>query len=175
MKKERIGWIFAMLLLISALVVSIFLGVTGYFSSLVYLNSNSDLVVGDQVTIAVKANSAHVASFTFDGSYLPNETIPHTIQIQSMDLEKDVNVRVKALIFGLGEEVPFDFVTTSHFEKEPDGYYYFDEVLNGGNKITFSNYIVIPSQQQFVSGEKYVLTIVVETVETEYMESIWKN
>lgn len=174
MKKKDIAWLCAVLTLFCLLVVSIVLGITGYFSSMTFIKSDSDLVVGDNVTIGVRPNEANVVSFTIDGSYLPGEKLPHTIQIGGEDLNADVRVRVKAKIFGLEEE-NFDFITTSHFEKADDGYYYYDDVLHGGSKITFSSYLKLPSNSVLVSDEKYILTIVVETLETKFDENIWKN
>ena len=83
-------------------------------------------------------------------------------------------MRVKAEIFGLNEKTPFDFVTTSHFEKAEDGYYYYDETLSIGNKITFSNYCIIP-QNNLESGKKYILTVIVETIEATKSEEIWQK
>ena len=64
--KKSIGWLFAVITLSVLLAVSVVLGVTGYFSSVTYLSSPSDLVVGDNVTISVKENETSVASFTFE-------------------------------------------------------------------------------------------------------------
>ena len=66
-------------------------------------------------------------------------------------------------------------VPTEHFEKENDGYYYYDEVLKGGNKITFCNYIFIPKEINLRSGEKYIISFVVETLESKYDIGIWKK
>ncbi|MGN1201203.1 MAG: hypothetical protein ACI4R8_02945 [Candidatus Caccovivens sp.] len=176
MKKQYIGWLFAVIVLSCLLVISVILGLTGYYFSVSYLYSNSQLVVGDQVTVTVEPNQSNVVSFTFDGSFLPNETIPQVVQISATDLNSDCNVRVKAKVFGVKNKIEFDFVTTEHFEKAPDGYYYYDGVLNGGNKITFCNYLIMPKSEDFVSKEKYILTLVVETLESKYdVENIWKN
>ena len=175
MQKKDVAWLFAVLILSAALVISIVLGVMGYFSSITFLNSKTDLVMGDTISIGVEPNQASVASFTFDGSFLPNENLPQTIQINALDLNADVRVRVKAKIFGAQGEETFDFITSEHFEKAEDGYYYFDDILHGGNKITFCNYVVTPKDSNFFSGEKYVLTVVVETLESKYDENIWKN
>lgn len=175
MQKKDVAWLFAVLILSAGLVVSIVLGVTGYFSSATFLSSKSDLEIGDTLVIGVKPNEASVASLTFDGSFLPNENLPQTIQINSENLDADLKVRVKAKLFGAEGENLFDFITTEHFEKAEDGYYYFDDVLHGGNKITFCNYFVTPKDVTFYSGEKYVLTVVVETLETKFEENIWKK
>lgn len=173
MTKRETALIFSVVILCILLVTSVILGVTGYFSSASYLSSNSELVVGDNVTIGVKPNETSVISMTFDGSYLPDENIPQVIQISSQDLNSDLKVRVKAQVFGTNSN--FEFITTSHFQQEEDGYYYFDEDLKGGNKITFCNYVKTPKDNNFVSNEKYILTIVVETIESQFGQTIWKT
>ena len=176
MKKSNVGWIFAVIILSILLILSLILGMSGYYYSISYLNSNSDLTVGDSFSIGVNPNQASVASFTFDGAFLPGETIPQVVQINAQDLNSDVRVRVKAKIFGIVSDTEFDFVTSEHFEKAEDGYYYYDDVLQGGNKITFCTYIVLAKDADFVSREKYIISFVVETLETKFDDqNIWKN
>ncbi len=176
MKKNSVGWLFAVIILSFLLILSVILGFSGYFFSVAYYNSPSDMVVGDNISIAVLPNQASVASLTFDGSYLPKENIPQTIQINAQDLNSEVRVRIKALVFGAGGETQFGFVTSTHFEKAEDGYYYYDGVLSGGNKITFCNYLVMTDDSEFKSSEKYILSFVVETLETKFYEqNVWEN
>lgn len=175
-KNSCTGWIFAVVVLSFLFVLSLILGTTGYYFSISYINSNSDLTVGETFSIGVNPNQASVASFTFDGSFLPGELIPQIIQINAQGLNSDVRVRVKAEIFGDKVEQAFDFVTSEHFEKADDGYYYYDDVLYGGNKISFCTYLVVPNDVDFISKEKYIITFVVETLETEYDgQNIWGN
>lgn len=173
MTKREVTLLFVSIVLSVCLVVSVILGLTGFYSSVTYLNSPSDLIVGETVSVPVKANQASVMSFTFDGAYIPNENIPQVVQISATELNADVRVRVKAQIFGLEGNDNFQFVTTSHFEQHEDGYYYYDGVLKGGNKITFCTYLITPLNSSFHSGEKYVLSVVVETLETKYDQNIW--
>lgn len=173
MKKNSVGWLFAVIILSILLVLSFALGMSGYYYSITYLNSNTDLVVGENVSIVAKPNQASVVSMTFDGAFLPGENIPQVVQIVSHDLEKDLKVRVKAEIF-YDEDVDVDFITNGHFQKATDGYYYFDDNLIGGEKITFCNYLVLPKNSQFVSKQKYILTLVVETLESKFdAKGIW--
>ena len=160
MTKKDIAWLFACIVLAILLAVSLVLGFTGFFSSATYLTTDTDLKVGDTINIAVKPNQATVAALTFDGGYLPNEKIPQTIQINAENLDSEVFVRVKCIVFGEGDN-HFDFVTSQHFEEEEDGYYYFDQTLSGGNKITFCTYLLSPADSRFVSKEKYVLSVVI--------------
>lgn len=174
MKKTNIAWLFAVIVLSILLVVSVILGLNGYYYSIAYTNTNAEFKVGDNIIIGVEPNKTEVASFTFDGAFLPNEKIPHVIQIRADKLDSKVKIRVKAKVFGMTEQRTFDFVTTSHFTKGEDGYYYFDDVLQGGNKLTFSNFIIMPEDSDFRSQEKYVLTIVVETLDANLdVDKIW--
>jgi len=173
MKKQTVPWLFAVLLLSFLLVISVALGLTGYYFGVAYINSNSDIVVGDFVNISVLPNQSNVASFTFDGAYLSNEVVPQVIQINADDLNVDVRVRVRAKVFGETKSGEVDFVTTEHFERANDGYFYYNEILKGGNKTTFCNYIVMPKEQEFLGREKYILTIVVEALDSN-VENIWK-
>lgn len=176
MKKSNVAWTFAVVVLSLLLILSVILGMSGYYFSVNYLNSNSDLIVGDTFSIGVDANQSNVVSFTIDGGYLPNEVIPQVIHINGENLNKDVYLRVKAEIFGVPNFAEIDFITTQHFEKLDDGYYYYDEVLKGGNKVTFATYVVIPPEIDLSSDEKYIVSIVVETLESDVdVENIWKN
>ncbi len=170
MKKREIAWIFVCVILLVALGVSIFLGYSGFYSAMTYLKSESDLVVGDTVAIAVNPNETSVASMTFDGSYLPNENVPQIVQISATLLDENLRVRVKGVVFGTDGEI--DFVTSDHFTKNDDGYYYYDDILSGGNKATFCTALVMPDGT--ISGEKYIVTIVVETL-SESVENIWET
>lgn len=176
MKKRSVAWLFIVIGLSVLLAISVYLGLSGYYFSTAFLHSNSDIVVGDFVTINVLPNQSNVASFTFDGGYLPEEKISQVVQIEASDLNADVAVRVKAVVFGAEQESQFEFVTTEHFEEADDGYYYFNGVLNGGNKVTFCNYLKVPKGSKFVGNEKYVLSLVVETLESRFdVDEIWKK
>lgn len=174
MKKSSVKWLFMVIVLSLLLAISVILGFTGYYFSVSYLNSNSELTVGDSFSIEVKANESNVASFTFDGTFLPNERIPQIIQIKSQNLTEDVYIRVKAVVFGTDEEIELNYETTEHFYKATDGYYYFDDVLKGGSKATFCNFIVLPGKDYFESRQKYVITFVVETLKSGLdIKNIW--
>ena len=174
MEKKNLSWLFAVIVLVILLAVSVALGMSGYYFSVAYLNLDSDLVVGDYVNVNVMPNQSTVKSFTFDGSYLPGENIPQLIQISAQNLNVDLKVRVKTQIFGIKEDQEIDFVTSEHFEKAEDGYYYFDNVLQGGSKITFCQYLVMPKQNKFLSNKKYILSVIFETLDVN-SENIWQS
>ena len=174
MEKRCVSWLFFIVILIALLLISVVLGITGYFSSITYLKSSTDLKVGENIVMHLQPNQSSVMSFTFDGGYLPDEKIPQNIQFVADDLNVDLMVRVKSQIFGTDQKGVITF-ESGRFQKSDDGYYYFDDFLKGGNKISFCSYIIMPDETVFVSGEKYVLSIVVETLNSEFGENIWRN
>ena len=64
MNKHNAGWIFATIALGVCLIVSIVLGLNGYFFSVAFSNQKTDLVVGESVVLGIKENQAQVVSFT---------------------------------------------------------------------------------------------------------------
>ncbi len=173
MNKHNAGWIFATIALGVCLIVSIALGLSGYFFSVAFSKQKTDLVVGESVVVDIKENQAQVVSFTFDGNFLPGEAIPQVVQVSAANTNKDVVLRVRGQIFGIEESL--DFVTTEDFE-EGDGFYRSKNILQGGGKVTFCSHLVVPEDSKFVCGEKYVLSIVVEALDSDLdWQNIWKN
>ena len=176
MKKTSLAWLFTVIGLVILLAISVFLGLSGYYFSTAFLHQKTDLIVGDKITIGVKPNETSVVSLTFDGGYLPEENIPQVVEIEGLDLNKNVYLRVKALCSSNDEKMEFDFVSSSHFEKANDGYYYFDDALKGGNRVNFASYLVFPRDKTFVGNKKYILSIVVETLSEELdIAEIWQK
>ena len=174
MKKSIYPWFFSVIILAMLLIIVLILAFKGYFFSLSYLSSNTDLTLGENVTINLEPNRASVLSFTFDGSLLPKEKLAQTIQIKASDLNKNLKVRVKAEVFG-EENAVFDFVTTDDFVKSADGYFYLNEELNAGTKITFSTFLIMPNEAVFESNKKYILSIIVENLDASLdVENIWQ-
>lgn len=164
MNKSNIGWLFAVIALSILLTVSIILGINGYYFSLSFLWAKSDISVGKTATIEVLPDEASVLSFTFDGSYLPKEKLPQKIQISAKNSNKDLLVRVKSHIFGDESDSKLEFYTDDRFVFDGQ-YYMFKDVLGYGGKTLFCEYIQIPEDNNLSSKEKYILSIVVETVE----------
>lgn len=173
---KRNAWIVAVVLLSISLLTSIVLGLSGYYFSVAYLKSNCDLALGDKILISVSENESNVASFCFDGGYLPNERIEQTVQIVSKNLAENMYVRAKIVVFVENENTNFVPELSEHFVLCDDGYFYFDDVLRGGNKIAFCNALLFPSENTFLSDKKYVASIVVETLsEGLNVSEIWKT
>lgn len=173
MNKQNVGWIFATVGLSICLIVSIALGLSGYFFSVSFSRQATDLVVGDNVVINAKPNQAEVVSFTFDGNFLPGEVVPQVVQISAQSGGESVVLRVRGQIFGIEDNV--GFVASDNFE-EDRGFYYLKGSLQSGGKVAFCSHIKVPDNSKFVCGEKYVLSIVVETIDDNLdWQNIWKK
>ena len=164
MNKSHIGWLFAVIALSILLIVSIVLGMNGYYFSMSFLRAKSDISIGKTATIEVLPDEASVLSFTFDGSYLPKEKLPQKVQISAVNSDKDLLVRVKSRVFGEETGKSLEFVTDDRFVYDGE-YYTFQDVLGSGGKTLFCEYIQIPEENSLSSKEKYILSIVVESVE----------
>ena len=167
MNKSHIGWLFAVIALSILLIVSIVLGMNGYYFSMSFLRAKSDISIGETATIEVLPDEASVLSFTFDGSYLPKERLPQKVQISAVNSNKDLLVRVKSRVFGEETGQNLGFVTDDRFVYDGE-YYVFQDVLGSGGKTLFCEYIQIPEDSNLSSKEKYILSIVVESVENTF-------
>ena len=164
MNKTHIGWLFAVIALSILLIVSIILGVNGYYFSMSFLQSKSDITIGETATIEVLPDEASVLSFTFDGTFMPKEKLPQKVQISAKNSDKDLLIRVKSRVFGDETDEKLEFWTDDKFVYDGE-YYYFKDVLGFGGRILFCDYIQIPEKSNLSSKEKYILSIVVEAVE----------
>lgn len=164
MNKSNIGWLFAVIALSILLIVSIVLGVNGYFFSMSFMSSKTDIALGETATIELAPEQTSVLSFTFDGSYLPKEKLPQRLQISAINSSVDLLIRVKAQIFGNGTDEKPEFITDEKFLFDGD-YYYLQEPLGAGGKVMFCEYIQIPEDSRLSSKGKYIMTIVVESKE----------
>lgn len=176
MKKQSLPWLIAVISLSLVLIAVFALGVSGYFFSLPHLHFDTDLNLGESVTISVFPNETSVSSWSFDGAYLPNEKIPQKIQINAEKLTSDVFIRIKSKIFCKEGDAQFEFLTTEKFSLEEDDYYYYDGTILGGDKVTFCEYAKVPQNVKLDSDKKYIVSIIVECLDsTQDISSLWGN
>lgn len=174
MKKSSYAWLFAVIILSVLLILALALGLSGFFFSVSMTTAPTDINLGEVVTIEVMPNQSEVVSFGFDGGYVPNEKLAQIIQIKAKELDTELNLRVKAVVHKTNEVVNLKFDTTENFIEGNDGYYYYNGTLAGGNKVTFCNYIIMPEEAKFLSRERYILSVLVENLETDYdARTIW--
>ena len=174
MKKSTYPWLFAVVILVILFFIALGLGFSGYFFSLSMAKSYTDLNLGETICLNLEPNEVSVASFTIDGSYMPGEKLPQIIQLKANDLDVALKIRVRAEVFSTNNIIALDFVVGQDFDKASDGYYYYGKELQGGSKITFSNYIVLPESAKLSSKEKYVVSVIVENLNAEFdVNTIW--
>lgn len=153
------------------LILSVYLGFNGSFYKRVMIESCLDIKPGESAIIEVSENKAFSKSFVVDGSYLAGQTIPQNIEILSQS--QNVFVRAKLLC---DEENIFSLSESEKFSYENDGYFYYNDVLNAGEKATLTTEIKILHNANMQNDKKYLLTIVVEILSEDVdVNLLWKN
>ena len=174
MKKATITWIFVATILVVLLVTMTVLGFSGFLFSLSSSSFETDLKVGTELNIGIKPNETSVKSLSFDGSYLSGEKLKQNINISAEKLTENVFVRVKSCVANGNEQMLF--FANDKFSFEEDGYYYCDDVIMGGDKVSFCEYVIMPHFEKLNTNKKNIFTIVVECLsENEDINKIWKK
>lgn len=172
LQKSTYGFIFAIVVLVVALGVSLYLGLSGWF----YSNTSklsSDMELGTTANLSLKGNETQAVSFTISGAYLPGHNLKQYINVTN-DAEKPLFIRAKASIFCYDAgECKVELGISEHWT-ENGNYYYFDEPIPVSNKISVANYVRLLDDQYLDSQKTYVLTVVVEGLDAELDRSqIW--
>ena len=171
MKKSFPYLVFSIILLSILLVLSVYLGFNGVFYKKVISNSNLDIKAGETALIEVEENKSFAKTFVVDGVYLSGQTIPQNIEILSQS--QNVFVRAKLLCENCED---FSLTKSEKFSYEDDGYFYYNDILNVGEKAMLTTGIEISSKANLKSGEKYLLTVVVETLAEDVdINLFWKK
>ena len=165
LKKSTYGFIFAIVVLVIALAVSLYLGLSGWF----YSNTSkmsSDMQLGTTANLTLNGNESQVVSFTISGAYLPGHDLKQYINVTN-ESNKPLFVRAKATIFCYDAgECKVELGISEHWTENGD-YYYFDEAVPVSNKISVASYVKLMDDQYFDSQKNYVLTVVVEGLDAE--------
>ncbi len=172
LKKSTYGFIFAIVALIIALAVSLYLGLTGWF----YSNTSSlqsDMQLGSNVDLSLKGTETQSVSFTLNGSYLPGQELKQYINLTN-EFESPIYVRAKALIFSYDLNDPKVELGVNDLWTESGDYYYFTEALESQNKISVASYVKLLNDEFYDSHKSYVLTIIVEGLDASLdRQQIW--
>ena len=164
--KKTYPYIFVIVILVALLGLVLYLGFSGYLFSVSLNALSTDLPIGKVSEVTLLPNETSVLTFTIDGDYLPGEKLDSVVQIRAGDDCDNVRVRVKG-VFSQGLEA--DFEASNNFVKATDGYFYLTEPLAGGNKVTFSKSVILPSA---LANDNYILSIIVENIDA-MKENIW--
>ena len=172
LSKTTYGFIFAIAFLVVALCVSLYLGISGWFFNY-KTKLESDLKLGQSINLSLSGNETKTVSFTFPGSILPGQKLEQFINITNIS-EKDLFVRAKAIVYTYSNnEQKVEIGINEHWTESGD-YYYFDESLLASNKISLCSYIKLIPSDYYNSSKTYVLTIIVEGLDSSLQRSeIW--
>ena len=105
---------------------------------------------------------------------MPGEKLKQNINISAETLTENVFVRVKSCVANGDEQM--QFAVNDKFSFEADGYYYYDGIVMGGDKVSFCEYVLMPNVGELNTNKKNIFTIVVECLgENEDINKIWKK
>lgn len=177
MKKDKyfFSWLFAVIVLSVLLLLSIYLGLSGWY----FKNQNSqvtDFKLGEFLQLESHKNSANSASLDYSGSFIGGEKLPQVVSIKNFDEEGDSYIRAKAFLSSSLHDQKQVFLTTSSnwIYNEQDGYYYFTESLPPQNKISLCSQIYLDRENDLSSRKSYIITFLVEALSvTEDIQKIW--
>lgn len=164
-KKENYVWIFATVMLLLLLALSIYLGVTGWYFKNDYAYT-TDLELGKNVQLTIKKNQANSISMNLDGAYLSGDRLPQLVSIKNNDNESSIYLRAKIFIYtGDNQTLKMDMVETVNWiYDESDNYYYFDDLLAVNNKVALCSHLIIDEETHLQTDTKYIVSIVVEAL-----------
>lgn len=174
MKKETKNWIFKIILVGALVLVGVAIlsfQTTGFSDMKKYAR------LGDEISIKSKLNSCSSNIINFDGSYLPNDSYSQVVKVYVPENEVDCVIRVNAyLLTDKGEIENVSIQTPSTWLFAQDGYYYYQNIVKGGEIINFSRSVKIPDIY-LNSQNLYSLIFNVETIKLdEYIiENLWND
>lgn len=177
MKKDKYfySWLFAVIILASLLVLSIYLGISGWYFS----NDNTrvtDFQLGSNIEIEANKNSANAVSLNFNGAFIPGEKLNQIVAIKNYEQDYEIYVRGKAYLYTSANEFqPLSLITTQNWVfNENDGYYYFKNTIPAQNKISLCSQIYLDESLILKSTENYIITFLVETLTVDHtIEAFW--
>ncbi len=177
MKKDKsfFSWLFAVIILSVLLILSIYLGVSGwYFSN--DKKQVTDFQLGNNIEIDTYKNSANSVSLNLSGSFISGERLSQIVAIKNFEQEGDVYVRAKSFVYSSSNEFqPISLVTTENWVfNENDGYYYFKNPLAAQNKISLCSSVYLDEQYTLSSSRTYLITFLVETLSVDHtIDAFW--
>lgn len=172
MNKKLFGWLFAVIMLVVMLGISLYLGLSGWFFATSF-SQGDELVLGNAVEIHIKNNQASTASFAVSGAFLQGEKLPQIISVKNDEEEGEMYVRAKIYTFMQDSSLAdISLITNSNWIKAEDGYYYFTDKLLSQGKIGLSSHISV--DHLFAGDKKYIVTVVIESLRSNLDEKdIW--
>ena len=172
--KPYYGWLFAVVTLAILLGISIYLGISGWYFTTEWSRS-SDIVLGNNVEMSVKKNQAASCSFSFSGGFLPGEKLAQIVSVKNAGEDGKVLLRAKVYVFMTDSNLAdIQFITSEHWVKGDDGYYYFTDEVLAQSKVNICSHVVISENSTLASEKSYIMTVLVEALDSSLdSKSVW--
>ena len=171
--KNNYIWIFICSILTFLLILSVYLVLSGWYFQTENTYS-TDMEIGTNIQVDISSNMANSASVNFDGTFLYNQKIPQTISIKNTG-EEDIYVRSKIFIHSSNNETKkIDIEETVNWLSNEDGYFYFNNLLKSGEKVSLCSSIIVPEDSNLNTNKKYILTVMFEGLsQNQDVEAFW--
>ena len=172
--RENFGWIATCVGLTILLILSLYLGISGYFFK-TQISYVTEFEVGEAQDASILKNEASVLSLNLEGSFLEGERIPQIISVKNLSDEK-LYLRAKSIIYTQSNQTQrIDIEQTINWKyNEQDGYYYFNDYINPGEKVSLCSHIVMSENAFITTNRKYIVSFVFESLdENQNVEGVW--
>lgn len=173
--RQNAGWIFTCVLLGALLLLSVYLGLSGwYFKN--QTSSYTHFQLGKTTQLEVDGNEANAFSVVMEGSFLPQEQLPQVVAIKNSSQDKAIYLRAKVMVDSswVGEGLLQITSTANWTFNQDDGYYYYIDTLPAQNKVGLCSHIITPQDNVHASGDNYIITFLVESLdEGQDIVSLW--
>ncbi len=172
-EKERFVFIFSICGLCLVLVLSVFLGLNGWYYTLP-TDNDFNAITNQIYTIDMSKTQSESLSLAISGGMLPSQKIPQKINLANKS-EEDFFLRAKVKIWTDDGFVDCYFENLEGWRSfDDDNYIYFQQKLIPQARIGLCSEILVNDEIYFDSEKKYFLTITVESMSTNLeIDKIW--
>ncbi len=168
--KSKFSYIFSIIVLSVLLLLVFVLGISGILSTRKSFSINENIQLGIAQNVEIADNDIQVISFVIDGGILPEQEIKQQISVSCMS-ENSQNIRIKAIVSKNGD---VNLVNSNLFTYGDDGFYYFSKEVMSKETVDICSAVIISQNAYLQSNNAYIMTIIVESIDSEIMPTIWK-
>ena len=177
MSKERKIWIGVTAVLSAAVIVILYLGISGWLFYSPINRALSDILLGQDIEILLDTNSASVGTLGFNGSSLPGDRVMQNIGFYLNFDGENCYVRSSVYVTSTnGDRKVVGVNLSPDWIESSDGYYYYNGSMTKGQTVAFADAIILPADMNLSSSKLYTIIISTETLYEGLMVSdIWES
>lgn len=124
-----------------------------------------DMILGENSSIVFNDYGSQSVGFVFSGKSLPGDTIQQNVQIKLPKLNLEgYALRAKAFVGRSDANSNADFLGFDSWEKQSDGYYYYNNNIEKMQEVGLCSEVVLPLNMPLKSNIKYVLIFTAELI-----------